>query len=78
MSTDENKEKIRTFLSRYIRNHELQDDEDIFASGTNPLLLLAELEEMGDCSIVAKSEAIPELDDYDAEKCYVSCVIILA
>ena len=32
MDTDENKGKIRTFLSRYIRNHELQDDEDIFAS----------------------------------------------
>ena len=32
MGTDENKGKIRTFLSRYIRNHELQDDEDIFAS----------------------------------------------
>ena len=32
MGTDENKGKIRTFLSRYIRNYELQDDEDIFAS----------------------------------------------
>ena len=32
MDTDENKGKIRTFLSRYIRNYELQDDEDIFAS----------------------------------------------
>ena len=32
MTTNEIKEKIRTFLARYIRNHELLDDEDIFAS----------------------------------------------
>jgi len=29
----ENKAKIREFLLRYIHNHDLQDDEDIFASG---------------------------------------------
>jgi acyl carrier protein len=32
MTTNDTKGKIRTFLARYIRNHELQDDEDIFAS----------------------------------------------
>ncbi len=32
MTTNDSKGKIRTFLARYIRNHELQDDEDIFAS----------------------------------------------
>ena len=30
---EENKAKIRAFLSRYFRNHNWQDDEDIFASG---------------------------------------------
>ena len=65
---------VRSTITYRIR---FKPDEDIFASGTNPLLLLAELEEMGDCSIVAKSEEIPELDDYDAEKCYVSWDIIL-
>jgi len=30
---DEIKEKIKTFLSRFIRNHDLAYDEDIFASG---------------------------------------------
>ena len=30
---DEQKQKIREFLSRYLRNHELSDDEDIFALG---------------------------------------------
>lgn len=27
------KEKLRTFLTRFFRKHELQDDEDIFATG---------------------------------------------
>lgn len=52
-------------------------DENIFTTGTNPLLLLAELREMGDCTVVAKSEKIPELNKYDPEKCYVSWDITL-
>jgi len=32
MTTNDIKEKVKKFLSRYIRNHELQDDEDIFSS----------------------------------------------
>ncbi len=28
-----NKSKIRQFLSRFIHNHEINDDEDIFAAG---------------------------------------------
>ncbi len=30
---EENKAKIREFIGKHIRGHELQDDEDIFASG---------------------------------------------
>lgn len=30
---DEHKAKVRTFLSKYIRNHELSDDDDIFGLG---------------------------------------------
>ncbi len=33
MSAAEIKPKIRAFLSRYLRNHEPGDDEDIFAQG---------------------------------------------
>ncbi len=33
MSIDEIKEKSRAFLARYIRKHDLQDDDDIFARG---------------------------------------------
>ena len=30
---DEQKAKIRTFLSKYLRNHELSDENDIFGLG---------------------------------------------
>ena len=31
---EQNKDKIRTFLSRYFQHHDLMDDEDIFATGS--------------------------------------------
>jgi methoxymalonate biosynthesis acyl carrier protein len=33
MNKDENKVRIKNFLARILRNHELQDGEDIFALG---------------------------------------------
>lgn len=33
MDTEQTKLKIRQFLSKYLRNHEVRDDEDIFATG---------------------------------------------
>lgn len=30
---EEHKQKVRTFLNRFFRKHELTDDEDIFALG---------------------------------------------
>jgi methoxymalonate biosynthesis acyl carrier protein len=33
MTVEENKVKIRAFLSRFFRKHELRDDEDIFSLG---------------------------------------------
>jgi acyl carrier protein len=39
--TDNRRARIKEFLSPYFRNHELQDDEDIFALGfVNSLLAL--------------------------------------
>lgn len=32
-AVNERKEKIKQFLSKLVRNHELKDDEDIFALG---------------------------------------------
>jgi two-component system chemotaxis sensor kinase CheA len=44
--------------------------KDIFSSGTDPVLLLRELNRLGPCRIVAQTEAIPFLEDYRAEACY--------
>lgn len=33
VGTDENKQRIKSFLSKHIRKVDLQDDEDIFAAG---------------------------------------------
>jgi acyl carrier protein len=33
MDREENKVKIKEFLSRFIRNHDLQDSEDVFGLG---------------------------------------------
>ncbi|CAN2041041.1 two-component system, chemotaxis family, sensor kinase CheA [Candidatus Magnetomoraceae bacterium gMMP-15] len=51
---------------------------DLFANGTNPILLLNELREIGDCSIVAQTNKIPLLEDFDAESCYTYWDIILS
>lgn len=40
---EENKTKLRAFLSRFFKNHDLQDDEDIFASGVVNSLLAMQL-----------------------------------
>ena len=50
---------------------------DIFSNGTNPILLLNELREFGECNVVAHPEAIPCLEDYAPEACYTSWDIIL-
>ncbi len=51
--------------------------QDLFLSGTNPLLLLKELRAMGDCKVIAHTDAIPPLDQLDAEACYLYWDIIL-
>jgi len=50
---------------------------NIFAMGTNPLLLLKELHELGNCCITAHTEEIPFLHDIDPESCYIYWDIIL-
>ena len=50
---------------------------DIFSRGINPLLLLQELREMGDCKVIAHTENIPELSGLDPEQCYTYWDIIL-
>ncbi|MBI9090442.1 MAG: chemotaxis protein CheA [Desulfobacterium sp.] len=52
--------------------------QDIFASGTNPLLLLNELREFGECIVTAHTEDIPPLKELDPEACYIFWDIILS
>ena len=40
---------------------------DCLLCGTNPLLLLDELRDIGDCEIVAETDAVPALEDLDPE-----------
>ncbi len=51
--------------------------KQIFSSGTNPLLLLDELRQLGPCRVLAQTEAIPYLEDYDASDCYTFWDVIL-
>ncbi|KJR40041.1 chemotaxis protein histidine kinase-like protein [Candidatus Magnetoovum chiemensis] len=51
--------------------------KDLFVTGTNPLLLLGELKELGHCAVIAQTKEIPELEDLNTENCYTFWDIIL-
>jgi len=51
--------------------------EDMFRSGTNPIPLLKELQELGNCSVVAQLDSIPPLEECNIELCYTSWDVIL-
>jgi two-component system chemotaxis sensor kinase CheA len=44
----------------------------ILLTGNNPLLLLRELSQLGECSLIANLDRIPDLGDFDPEQCYTS------
>jgi two-component system chemotaxis sensor kinase CheA len=50
---------------------------DIFANGTNPLVLLNELRDLGTCNVIAQLCDVPTLTDMNPENCYVYWDIIL-
>ena len=50
---------------------------DIFSCGSNPLNLLAELRDLGPCSVVAQTAACPALEDMDPELCYILWDVVL-
>ncbi len=54
-----------------------QPDGGIFASGTNPVLLLNELRGLGRCDAFVCTDAVPYLDEIDPEQCYTFWDIIL-
>lgn len=62
-----------------VRSYRIQfrPQENIFLSGTNPLHLLCEFEELGKCRIVAHTEFVPALEQIDPERCYLFWDILL-
>lgn len=53
-------------------------NRDLFSTGTNPLLLLNELRELGDCRITANFDFKGTLEDLNPELCYTWWDIILS
>lgn len=51
--------------------------KNIFARGTNPLLLLNEIYALGECTVVAQTGGIPALEEMDPEACYLYWDLIL-
>jgi len=50
---------------------------EILATGTNPVALINELRELGECTVVTNMESLPDLTDIDPEACYIQWDIIL-
>jgi two-component system chemotaxis sensor kinase CheA len=50
---------------------------DIFRKGTNPVFLLDELRQLGDCEVIAQTDLIPVLKDMDPESCYTYWDVLL-
>jgi two-component system, chemotaxis family, sensor kinase CheA len=52
-------------------------NEELFTTGTNPILLLNEIRELGECVVVAQTDSIPNLKEINPEFCYTYWDIIL-
>ncbi|WP_420264406.1 chemotaxis protein CheA [Candidatus Magnetominusculus dajiuhuensis] len=50
---------------------------DLFITGTNPILLLNELRQMGSCMVIAQTDAITRLEEFNPETCATYWDIIL-
>ncbi|MBI4847890.1 MAG: chemotaxis protein CheA [Nitrospirae bacterium] len=56
---------------------QFRPNPDIFTKGIDPVLLLDELCTLGNCKILAYTDAIPQLEDIDPESCYTYWDIII-
>jgi two-component system chemotaxis sensor kinase CheA len=50
---------------------------DAIALGTNPLLLLDELRDLGPCTVVADTATVPPLEELDPTACYLGWEVVL-
>lgn len=44
--------------------------QDILTRGVNPISLLDELRRLGKCKVVAQTDSVPDLEDFNPELCY--------
>ena len=51
--------------------------EKALGLGANPLLLLDELRELGNCEVAVLTDAVPPLDAIDPEVCYLGWDVVL-
>lgn len=51
---------------------------DVMATGTNPLLLIDELRELGDASVTALTDDVPPLEQIDPTACYIGWEVVLS
>jgi len=51
---------------------------EFLLNGSNPLLLIAELRQLGGLAVKASMDAIPPLDELDPERCYIAWDMVLA
>jgi two-component system chemotaxis sensor kinase CheA len=56
---------------------EYHPSPETFVVGTNPLALLAELHELGECTVVGSLEHLPSLEEFDPHRCYLRWSISL-
>ena len=52
-------------------------EQAVMGTGTNPVFLLKEICELGDCHVAARLDAIPSLEEMDPEACYIYWDIVL-
>jgi two-component system, chemotaxis family, sensor kinase CheA len=56
----------------------IQPHPTILNNGTNPILLVGELAELGDCTVTPIMGTIPSLDAIDPQSCYVGWMVVLS
>jgi two-component system, chemotaxis family, sensor kinase CheA len=56
---------------------QFRPDASLFAKGMNPVLLLNELKGLGECIVVARTDAVPVLKDMDPESNYLYWDIVM-
>ena len=78
--TDTKKEPIaiNTNMRNKVYYVRFEPNEDIFNDGTNPLYLIDELVDLGDSIVKLYSGNIPDINEINPEKCYLSWIIILS